>query len=171
MAFFSQRQNSVSWGDSPLCDVWEAKLPTVLLCHLLFYQEPTMLVFSKFLLRSVSQFLGGSADLVSCWFFFFLRVLVSMWQRVNWVQLLLFFTACKPKSTSWHVAKSRESHTFLELCSTNKLASLGCREPGTRWAPRCFLLIFMSSSSIHQSVSCRGKTRWTDGRQSGGFSL
>lgn len=111
----------------------------------------------------------GSTDLVSCWVF--IRVLVRMWERVNCVQLLLFFTAWKPKSTSWHVAESRESHTFSELCSTNKLASLGCREPGTRWAPRCFLLIFMSSSSIHQSVSCRGKTRWTDGRQSGGFSL
>lgn len=68
-----------------------------------------------------SSFLG-SVDLVCCWVF--RRLFRGMWQQVTWIQLWLCSIAWKPNSTSWYVAKSRESHSFLGLCWTKKLANL-----------------------------------------------
>lgn len=62
-------------------------------------------------------------------------------RNVTECELSTAITPLHSMQTQQHLltcCQEQESHAFPELCWTNKLASMRCRESGTRWAPRCF---------------------------------
>lgn len=62
-------------------------------------------------------------------------------RNVTEYELSTTITPLHSMQTQQHLltcCQEQESHTFPELCWTNKLAVMGCSESGTRWAPRCF---------------------------------